>query len=156
MKKIIVSSCKGFTLIELLIFIVLLGILASIIIPRVGKGSLYNKQVVYTTARRIGVDMRLARRLAISTGDSHRVFFFTIGSGSDYNAYKIQRDTGSWVDVGETKSIPDEIVVSGAQLVQFSSNGAANANLDFQYELTPYEYNINVKQNTGRVKIEQI
>ena len=145
----------AFTLIEVLLIVVIIGVLAAIVIPRVTKKGLYNKYLVYTTAHRVAADLRLARRLAVTTGDEHRLKFFKIGGSGDYNEYRVeQKDGHDWVLVGEAKNIPDEIIVSGDKDVRFKANGSANKNRTFNYELETYRYRVTVRKATGRVKLE--
>lgn len=146
---------KAFTIIEVLFIVVVMAIIAAVVIPRVGKGGLFDKFNVYTTAHQITADMRLARRLAVTTGDRHRVRCFQTGGSSDYNEYRIQRQNGgSWVLVGEAKDIPDEITVSGDEEVEFNTDGSADSNYTFNYEIGSYRYSVTVRQATGRVKLE--
>ncbi|MFQ5951836.1 MAG: Tfp pilus assembly protein FimT/FimU [Candidatus Omnitrophota bacterium] len=145
---------KGFTLIEVLLAVVFIAILAAIVIPRLTKTGLYNRYLVYTTAHRIAADMRLARRLAVTTGAVHRVRCSQTGGSSDYNEYVIERQNGSWASVGETKNIPDDITVSGDQETQFNANGSADGNHTFRYRIGSDRYQITVRQVTGRAKLE--
>lgn len=146
---------KGFTLIEVLLVVVVIAILAAIAVPRISKTGLYNRYLVYTTAHRIAADMRLARRLAVTTGDVHRLRCSVSGGSSDYNEYVIQiQNGGSWTTAGETKEIPDDIIVSGDQEAQFNSDGSADSNHTFRYRIGSDRYQIVVKQVTGRAKLE--
>ena len=146
---------KGFTLIEVLLGVVVIAILAAIVVPRITKTDLYNRYLVYTTAHRIAADMRLTRRLAVTTGDVHRLRCSASGGSGDYNEYVIQKQNGgSWTTVGEIKTIPDDIIVSGDQEAQFNSNGSADSNHTFRYRIDSDRYQIVVKQVTGRTKLE--
>jgi type II secretion system protein H len=146
---------KGFTLVEVLLVIVIMAILAATAIPRISKTGLYNRYLVYTTAHRIAADMRLARRLAVTTGDVHRLRCSASGGSGDYNEYVIQKQNGgSWATVGETKEIPDDITVSGAQEAQFNPNGSADSNHTFRYNISGDRYQVIVNGVTGRVKLE--
>jgi type II secretion system protein H len=146
---------KGFTLIEVLLVIVVMAILAVIVIPRISKTGLYNRYIVYVTVHRIAADTRLARRLAVTTGDVHRLRCSAAGGSSDYNEYVIQyQNGGGWTTVGETKDIPDEITVSGDQEVQFNPNGSADGDHTFRYRIDSDRYQVSVNEVTGRVKLE--
>ena len=146
---------KAFTLIEVLLIVVILGILAAIVIPRITNIGLYDKYLVYTTAHKIVADIRLARRFAVTTGSNHRVKFYKVNGSSDYNQYKLEKNGGSWTVVGEAKDIPDEIAVTQDGEVEFEPAGIATDNQEFKYEIGDYKYKIKVKKETGRVKLEE-
>jgi prepilin-type N-terminal cleavage/methylation domain-containing protein len=149
------KKARAFTVVEVLLVVVVIAILAAVVIPRMTGTGLYSKYLVYTTVHRIAADMRLARRLAVTTGDRHRLRCFQTGGSSDYNEYRIQRRIGgSWVLVGEVKYIPDEIIVSGTQTVIFNADGSANSNCTFRYRIGSVRYRVTVRQTTGRVKLE--
>lgn len=142
-------------MIEVLLVIIVVAILAAIAIPGIARTGLYSKYLVYTTAHRITADMRLARRSAVTKGDRYRVTFFQAEGSGDYNKYEIQRWTGiTWVLVGETKDIPDEITVSGNQQVTFNTNGSADGNYTFRYRTGSARYQVTTRQTTGYVKLE--
>lgn len=55
---------RGFTLIELVIVMVLLGVLAAIVLPRLGEGSFRSAAF----AEQVAAAFRYAQRLAVATG----------------------------------------------------------------------------------------
>lgn len=144
---------SGITLIEILFVITLVAIFSAIVVPRL-RGSLFDKLTVYTSAHAIASDMRLARRLAVTSAIQHRVQFFVTGSSADYNQYVIQIGP-SFTNVSVAKTIDDDIVVTDDANVTFSSNGAADSGHTFTYTLGDFEYEIDVQTATGRVKIQE-
>ena len=149
------SGKKGFSFIEILLILTVLGIIAAVALPRITESGVFDKYLIYTTAHNIAADMRLARRSAVTTGDSYRVGFGSSGGSDDYNEYGIQRyEDGAWTLVGEIKYIPDIIRVSGDVVVRFEPDGTANGNQRFIYRCGDYRYRITVRAVTGRVKLE--
>ncbi|MBU0570665.1 MAG: prepilin-type N-terminal cleavage/methylation domain-containing protein [Candidatus Omnitrophica bacterium] len=144
------KKAKGFTVIEVLLAVVIMAILAAVLLPRLNKADLYGKYLVYTTAHQIAADARLARRLAVTTGDRHRIRCYEDGG---YDRYKIERDSGAWQDAGAQKTIPEDITVKGDSEVIFEPLGSATHNRTFQYEIGDHKYEIDVKKETGRVTL---
>lgn len=141
------------TLIEILFVLTLVAIFSAIVVPRL-RGSLFDKLTVYTSAHAIASDMRLARRLAVNSGTQHRVQFYAVNSSADYNQYAIQIGP-SFINLsGVVKAIDDDIVVTDDASVTFSPNGASDSGHTFTYTLGDFEYEIDVKTATGRVKLE--
>lgn len=146
----------GFGLIEILLVVVVLSIFAAVVIPRLSKLDLYGKYQVYTTAHKVSAALRLARRLAITTGDDHRVIFSKTGGSGDYNEYRIQQRVGGiWVMVGEVKSMLDAIKVSGDSDAIFSPDGSAVRDRSFTYKdsANGNRHRLDVKKITGRVRL---
>ena len=144
---------SGFTITEVLFAVAVIAIIAAAVIPRMTRG-LFNKYTVYTTAHQVASDARLVRRLAVTTGDRHRLRCYKVDS-SDYNRYKIERKVdGDWGDAGEVKTIHDEIVVTVDGEVEFKANGSATGTVEFKYEIGDDKYKVNIKKATGRVKVQ--
>jgi len=111
---------SGFTAIELLIVVVLVGIFASIAIPRFSS----NQRTAYTTARKIVSDIRYARSLSISTGNAHYLQFFQV-SGS-YREYKIFDNLNA--QIGDTRIIPEIVTCTlSASTFTFNYLGVCNS-----------------------------
>jgi len=164
-KKRQLSFLAGFTAIEVLLVIVVISILAAVVIPRIGREGLYEKFQVYTLAHQIAADTRLTRRLAITTGDKHRMWFEdTGGNARNMNVYWIEREVGSsWITVGAyPKVIPDEVRVrssiTGDTDLTFKNDGSLDEtqsqafNCRLKADLN-IRYDIHVRLETGRVKL---
>lgn len=94
---------SGFTFIELLIIVVLIGVIASIAIPRFSS----NQRTAYTTVRKIVSDLRYTRGLAISSGEEYYLQFVQV-SGL-YRQYIIRDSSDQPVPGIEIRIIPDNV-----------------------------------------------
>ncbi|MDP8258571.1 MAG: prepilin-type N-terminal cleavage/methylation domain-containing protein [Candidatus Aadella gelida] len=139
---------KGFSLIELLFTVVVIGILAAVVIPRVTSGDLYNKFLVYTTAHQVAADLRLTRRLAITNSDDYKLEF----TGDTYAIYK--DNGGAWDKVSEDKTVDDSIARTGPASVTFSPTGASGVARTFKFNIGSVRYQAAVIRTTGSVVLE--
>src|SRR4030042_5231896 len=80
MKRVPDKIRAGFTLIELALTVVLLAILASIVIPRIGWGTM-GKVQTKTAARQFSDYLKLARSLAITHASSNSSGYKVVLSG---------------------------------------------------------------------------
>ncbi len=102
-------NSKGFTLIELVMVIVLLGIIAVFVAPRMLDVTGTKAEVF---ADKLLADIRTARNLAMSEGRRYRVYFNGMGSGAPANGYIVVNDAdadGNWGEAG-----PGEIALDPA------------------------------------------
>jgi type II secretory pathway pseudopilin PulG len=65
---------KGFTLIELVMILVLVGIIAAVVTPRLGDVTTTNASAF---ADKLRADIRYAQNLAMTTSQRHRVYINT-------------------------------------------------------------------------------
>lgn len=139
---------RGFSLIELLFTVVVIGILAAVVIPRVTKADLYNKFLVYTTAHQVAADLRLTRRLAITNSDDYKLEF----TAATYAIYK--DNSGAWNKVSEDKTIDGNISRTGPASVTFSPTGAPGNSRTFKFSAGSVRYQADVTRTTGSVVLE--
>jgi MSHA pilin protein MshC len=92
-----VMDRRGFTLIELVMVIVLLGILAVFVAPKMGNITMM-KSGAFTD--KVRADIRYAQNLAMSQNKRYRVYFNT-NPPSPASGYAVVYDTsGSWTSFG--------------------------------------------------------
>ena len=147
-------NTKGFSVLDVILAVVVIAILAAAVMTRMNKTNLYDLYLVYTTAHKIASDARLTRRLAVTTGDRHRLRFYEDG---DDNKYKIERESGaSWVSASEEKTIPADVTMggSGDDEVIFEAIGSSTASKTFRYTLGSHRYQVTIVNSTGRTKLE--
>jgi Tfp pilus assembly protein FimT len=137
---------NGVTLIEVIMIIAIIGMLAAMSIPRIGS---LDERTAYTTARRIVADMRYARRLAITTAKNHIVRFSP--AGGPYTEYRIFKDDGGEVQVGESRQIPERVTCTGTEELTFQPFGNASSDGAVSLSAGTDQYDVNIIAATGRV-----
>jgi prepilin-type N-terminal cleavage/methylation domain-containing protein len=112
---------KGYSLVELIIVVLFIGIFAAIAVPRINFGTI-SKQQADTIARKIVVDLRRTRALALldAAGNSSG-FALNMTGSSPYNDYEIENlDTSATVD---THSFDSAVGCSGGNNFEFGPLG---------------------------------
>jgi len=137
---------RGVTLIEVMMLIATIGMLTVMAIPRTVH---MDKHTAYTVAHRLAVDIRYARRLAITNAKDHIVRFSPIGG--PYTGYRILRkeDAGE-TQVGEFRWIPERITCTGTEEFTFQPRGNASSDGTVSLSAGSNQYNVNVIATTGR------
>ncbi len=116
--------CEGMTLVELLLTMVLLGIVASVALPRMNYSAIHQAQL-RTTGQEFGGALRLARCLAVAD------------AGVKSQGYKVLQGSGTYrltnastaVTVKGPFVIPSGIQVSGSSEIQFNRLGETSDGL---------------------------
>ncbi len=153
----------GFTLVELLVIVVILGIIAALVMPSVGRTEGVR---VMSITRKITADLEYAQNTAITLGTPIRVEF------SDPNAnYYTLYNASTPLEHPITQSdyvvnCPNE---SGITNLQVSANFAGDPNVVFDELGAPvgltsegtitvsygtYQYTIKVKPVTGKITVK--
>ena len=83
-RKLRIRNEHGFTLVEGILVILIIGVLAVMVMPRIGPT---DNRVVYITARQMTADMRYARTLAITKAKEYIVTFSTDADGTKYKIF---------------------------------------------------------------------
>ncbi len=129
---------KGFTVIELIIVMVIIGILAVMVIPRmIATGTISARE----SAEMVAADIRKTQDLAMADISSHSITFVS-GSGN----YAIDQGTG----YAQTVSLPSGVAINTNATITFSTNGAPDAAYTINVGGTT---TVTVVQNTGRVTV---
>lgn len=144
------SRRSGMTLIELLLVVVIVGILTSVTLMRLGSGGL-GRPGVHAVARRIALDIRHARSLTITQGINHYLGFDPAG----YTIYR--RDTPTDEVVENYRTFPQGITRSiSAFEFEFEPTGSALG--AYQCDVLGFgvTYRIVVVIATGAVIVTQL
>ncbi|MCX5632239.1 MAG: type II secretion system protein [Phycisphaerae bacterium] len=112
---------KGFTLIELILVVVILAILASVVIPRAGWGTM-SKVQAETAGREFCNYLKLARSLAITHASSNSEGYKVVLSPSQPYTYSLSNVATSEVIKGPI-ALPQGVSRSGDRTYQFTPLG---------------------------------
>lgn len=110
----------GFTLVELILVVAVLAILMSIVIPRVGWGTM-GKIQAETAARQFSDYLKLARSLAITHASSNSSGYKIVLSGP-YTSYSVV-NAGTLETVKGPIDIPEGVTCSGSSEFHFTPLG---------------------------------
>ena len=147
-------ASMGFTLIELIVVTTILAILASIVVPRFGWGTIGTLESE-TAGKQFAGYLKLARSLAIthasSNGNGYKV---VLSPGSPYSSYRIV-NADTLENVKAAVSIPDGVVCTGDSELQFTPLGGLSVPgaLTVQFSKEDDTTIVTVTPATGRVTV---
>lgn len=144
----------GMTLVELLAVMALLGILSAVLITRLGSGGIGNPGA-QAVARRLALDFRHARGLAIAEGINHYVKFDVDGASlAGYTVYRTDSPTDIAVETYRTfeKGVT---ATSGTTQVEFTPTGAALAGCTVMVSGPSVTYTVTVILATGTTTVSK-
>ncbi len=150
------GSITGFSLIELLLVVLIFGITAAIVVPRLGENVL-TRSTATVTAREIAGDMRLCRRLAITNASTNPDGFEIkmIGETAPYSGYQlIDRAT---MEIVSQKTFSTSISVSGQSTFRFGPLGNIQAGSGTTATVSGNgkTYQITLTPATGMVSLQE-
>lgn len=145
------GPARGWTAVELMLVVAVLGIVAGLTVPRFGAKLLPYEQV-NTTGQNLVGNLRLARRLAITSRADHRLLLSP--ATPPYTSYTIERLGGGWSVVRGPMAIPDSVSAAGDREHRFTSLGAATATTAVTLSRTETTRTVRVLAATGRSWME--
>lgn len=147
-------AARGFSLLELMAVLMLLGVLATVGISRMHRGTLLNMGG-QGDARRVALDLHQAHRRAISSGDNHLVRF-TLVSGKA-TRFAVYRRTGS----GDVRMEAERTVADGVTIVpsavdnEFTFDGTSLAAYSIAVTGSGKSWTVSVIPATGFIRVVQ-
>lgn len=143
---------KAYTLAEMVIVSVIIGIMASIAIPRLNLAAIY-KQTADTVARKLVTDLRRTRMMAIANASSNTSGYeLKMLGSSPYSSYEINNlDTSATVD---THTVDSNIDCTGGSSFQFGPFGNLLGGSDTQLTVgsSGRSFTITITSATGMAK----
>jgi len=142
------------SLIELIIFVLFLGILAAISVPKM-TSFIISKQKAETFANQVVTDLRWTRRLAISDAATNTDGYEVNMTGAGpYTGYEIVNLKTSTTITNGTFSIDSDISCDGGANFQFGPLGNLKAGSGTQLTVTDGVkiFTITITSATGMVK----
>ena len=145
-----VGRARGMTLVELLAVVTIVGILSTVAIARLGSGSL-GRPGVMAAARRLALDLRHTRSLAITKRINHYARFDAAG----YTIYR--RDTPTDVAVDARRTFPQGVTaVVTASDFEYEPTGAALATYTCELSGSGVTYRVKVIGATGTTTVKEL
>lgn len=145
---------RAVTLLELVAVVTLIGIMASVAMFRIGTGGVgdFGARGI---GGRIAMDMKIARRAAISTGDNHYLSFTV--SGGKVTSYRMYRKaSGGDVTADAVRTVPDEVTVTvSASTAEFNFEGEALAAYQVTLAGPNRTWQLDVVPVTGAVSLTE-
>lgn len=142
----------GMTLVELVAVVALVGILSVVVIIRLGSGGIGNPGA-QAVARRLSLDFRHARGLAIAEGINHYVKFDVNGTSLvGYTVYRTASPTDIAIETYRTfeKGVT---ATSSTTQVEFTPTGAALAGCTVVVSGPSVTYTVTVIAATGTTTV---
>lgn len=145
----------GFTLLELLVVLVLLAVFTTLVIVRVSPNTIADAEA-RAAARRISLDMMIARREAIATGDDYIVEFTAVASPASYKL-RSRDANGNVTDASIARVLHPELklAVSPAN-PEFTFEGDATATCTVQVRGPGQTWEVQVQQIGAVVRVRQL
>ncbi|HIJ67648.1 MAG TPA: hypothetical protein HPP51_05120 [Planctomycetes bacterium] len=149
------KRAKAYSVVEMIVVLLFLAAFATVAIPRLNFSAITKKKAD-TLARKITIDLRHTRTLAISNGATNTVGFglYMLG-GEPYSSYEIKNLDNS--DVVSSHTITPGISCTGGATFEFGPlgnlDGASDTSLTVSAE--GKTYTITIISATGMVKCEE-
>jgi len=140
---------KAFTLVEIIITVLLVGILAATVMPRLGGMEIIDGLRARGITHDIAVDMGYARRLAVTHSQDYEIKFNTGLGTCDITTGSPPQSIG----VDFPKTIPSNITISGKKKFEFQKLGNAKAGGTLVVTCGTHIYNVTVDAVTGSVRM---
>lgn len=148
------AAGTAFTLVEVLAVVMILAILASIVVPRAGWGTIGTMESA-TAGDQFAAWLRLARSMAIThastNGSGYKV---VLSAGSPYTSYRIvNADTSA--NVKAPVSIPDGVTCTGDSEIQFTPLGNVTGGVELSVQFTKNDDTtvVTVAPTGGRITV---
>jgi len=144
---------SAFTLTEAIFTILIVGVLAAIVIPRLTRAGFITSLGLRSATSQIASDMRYTRHLAITNSVTHLIKFDC--AQKEYKIYLRSIAPGN--QIGVTKKIPSDITCSGTDQFTFGYIGSCTfAGGGLSLFLNTSQYDIKVDPPLGAVLIEKV